>query len=265
MTHITSKQNVKIKEIRGLKQRKNRVASQLFIVEGIRHVGEAFEAQAKIESICYAPDLLKGEYANSLIQKILDTKTIEVLSTTPQVFESLSQKENPVGILAVVRQNHYVMSEFNPAQIPWGVALISPQDPGNLGTILRTADAVGVSGIFVIGHSVDITHPTVIRASMGAIFSMPIIKTTYDDFSDWSSRHNYQIYGASAKAAKIYNQIDYKKPSILFLGSEREGLSETHRGICEEIVKLPMEGSATSLNLSVAAGVLLYEMYNQFT
>jgi RNA methyltransferase, TrmH family len=257
---ISSKSNPKIKQIRALHQRKARQESRLFLVEGIRPVGEAVEAGAELESIVYAPDQLRSEYGRGLVVA-QERAGVPCYAVTAEVFESLAEKDNPVGILAVARQPERSLAELNPANFPWGVALVSPADPGNLGTILRTIDAVGASGLLLLENSADPYQPAVVRASMGTLFWYPVVQAAFAEFVTWARRNGYAIYGSSAHAAKDYHEIQaYPRPAILLLGSEREGLSPEQQAACDVSIRLPMKGRATSLNLAVAAGVLLYEM-----
>ncbi|MEN8242366.1 MAG: RNA methyltransferase [Chloroflexota bacterium] len=160
----------------------------------------------------------------------------------------------------MVRQNLTPLERLSPDNFSWGVAITSPQDPGNLGTILRTLDAAGADGLIVIEPAVDIFHPTAVRASMGTLFAKPVVYTSLDAFAAWQRTHQYQIYGTSAKGALDYTQEKYQRPAILMLGSERQGLSAEQSALCTSMLRLPMHGRATSLNLSVAAGVLLYHL-----
>jgi len=243
--------------------RKFRQESRLFLVEGIRQVGEAIQAEADVREIFFAPDLLDSEFASRLI-KAQSTTGVSCYPTTAEVFVSMADKENPQGILAVVRQSEYRLADLDPENFPWGVALVSPQDPGNLGAILRTVNAVGASGLLLLESSVDIYHPSVIRASMGTIFWHPVVLATFLDFVEWAQKHAYLILGTSAHADLDFRDIhDIPLPRILLLGSEREGLSEDQKRFCEWVVRIPMRGRATSLNLAVAAGVMLYHMQNR--
>lgn len=262
MIDILSRQNSKIKEIRSLRQRKQRKTKKLFLVEGIRHIGEAFDAKASFQYILYAPDLLRTDYAKELILKIED-RGIPTFSTNSDVFNSISDKENPQGLIAVLDQKLISLEEITSESHPWLVALVSPQDPGNLGTILRTIDAVGADGLIILESGVDIFHPSAVRASMGSLFWKPVIKASFEEFSTWSSQFSYQIYGTSAKGNTNFNEYKYEFPAILLFGSEREGLSAEQIKICDQLLKLPMAGSASSLNLSVSTGVFLYEMNAQ--
>jgi TrmH family RNA methyltransferase len=255
---ITSRNNPKIKQARALRQRKARDETGLYLIEGIRPVGEALEAGAPVESILYAPQLLESSFARQLVESQA-ALGIPCIPTSPQVFESLADKENPQGILAVARQRFFSLHELNPANFPWGVALVSPQDPGNVGTILRTIDAAGASGLLLLDAGVDPYHPASVRASMGALFWHPLVNAAFEDFVIWARGHGYHIFGISAKGDKDYRQLGaYPDPLILLMGSERAGLTQEQAAACEQLVRLPMHGRATSLNLAVAAGVLLY-------
>ncbi len=260
VAQITSRSNPKIKSIRALKHRKTRQKTGTYLVEGIHHVGEAVEAGAQIEAIYYAPDLLKSEYAFNLIEN-QTSSGVPCYPTSTDVFNSITAKENPQGILIVVRQLESKMEDLAPHNFPWGVALVSPQDPGNLGTILRTIDAVGASGLLLIDAGIDPYHPSAVRASMGAIFWYPVVKSSLTDFRSWVQEHNYHVYGTSASGDTDYLSVGrYELPCILLMGSERKGLSHEYTQLCEQVISLPMVARASSLNLGVAAGVLLYSM-----
>lgn len=271
MTLITSHSNPKIKQVRALRQRKTRQESGLFLVEGIRHVGEAVEAAEQrgrdearpgpqIESIFYAPDLLTSDFARSLVAEQA-ARGVACYPVTAEVFDSLADKENPQGILAVVREHSTRLEDLTAANFPWGVALVAPQDPGNIGTILRTIDAVGASGLLLLDSSADPYHPGAVRASMGAVFWYPLVSVRFEAFSAWARQHGYAVIGTSAHGSRDYREVDtYPIPRILLMGSEREGLSPEQTAACTDLLRLPMRGRATSLNLAVATGVMLYEM-----
>lgn len=257
---ITSRSNPNIKLARALRQRKQRQASGLFLVEGIHHVGEAVAANAPIEFLIYAPGLLKSEYAGELVRQ-QSQKGVPCYAVSQEVFTSLAEKENPQGILGVVRKRVVNLEGLNPANFPWAVTLVEAQDPGNVGSILRTIDAVGASGLILIGNSVDPFHPAAARASMGTLFWLPIAYASFEEFIRWANRHKYTVYGASSRGELDYRTEKYNLPLVLLLGSEREGLSPEQAASCQRVVRLPMRGRASSLNLSVAAGVLLYTIF----
>jgi TrmH family RNA methyltransferase len=257
---ISSRSNPKIKQVRALRERKARQAKGLFMVEGIRHVGEAVEAGATLEAIYYAPDLLDSEYARNLVGRQSEAG-VPCYPITAEVFNSLADKENPQGILAVARQPEIQLGDLTPENFPWAVVLITPQDPGNVGSILRTIDAVGASGILLLDGGVEAYHPAAVRASMGTLFWHPVASASFAEFAGWAKGYKYHIYGTSAHGSLDYDEVPaYATPRILLMGSERQGLTAEQAALCELVIRLPMRGRATSLNLAVAAGVMLYAM-----
>jgi TrmH family RNA methyltransferase len=256
---ITSRRNPKIKQARALKQRKHRDASGLFLVEGIRHVGGAVEAEAEIEGVYYAPDLLTSSFARDLIEQA-SARGVACYEVSAEVFDSLAEKENPQGILAIVQEPKAELTQLNPSRFSWGVAVVEPQDPGNVGTMMRTIDAVGADGLILMDNSVDPYHSTAVRASMGALFWQPIVRASFNEFAGWARQHGYHVYGTSAHGEQDYRAVSYRRPLVVLMGSEREGLTEEQAQVCEALVTMPMRGKVTSLNLAVATGIMLYEV-----
>jgi TrmH family RNA methyltransferase len=260
MDLIRSRSNSKVRSARTLRQRKLRDESGTFLAEGIHLVGAAVEAGVQIDSIFFAPDLLKSKYALDLIEESR-ANAVPCYPTTSDVFTSLASKEHPQGIVAVVHQSTQQLFDLNPETFSWGAACIAPQDPGNTGTILRTIDAVGASGIILLDGGVDAYHPTAVRASMGAIFRHPVVSTSFMDFAQWAEVNRYQVVGTSAHASLDYKEIThFTRPLILLLGEERQGLTSEQERICDVMVRLPMHGKVTSLNLAVAAGIMFYDI-----
>ena len=256
---ITSRTNPKIKQARALRQRKERDATGLFLVEGITHVAAAVEARATVEYICYAPDSLTSQFAQNLIEQVA-SRNIPVYPAATDVFESLSDKDNPTGLLAVARKPITNYQSLMTNHQSWHVALVSPQDPGNLGAILRTLDAVNASGLILLDGGADPYHPGAVRASMGALFYKPVVSTTFAEFQAWARQNGYGIVGTSAHASVDYRTAEYRRPLILLMGSEQKGLSPEQLRTCDQTIRLPMAGKVSSLNLAVAAGVILYEI-----
>jgi TrmH family RNA methyltransferase len=234
-------------------------------------VGEAATAAAAgrpvgIDMLLYAPDRLESDFAWQLVQE-QSQAGIPCYPVTTEVFGSISEKENPPGILAIVRLAQPPLDSLTPLNFPWGVALLAPQDPGNLGTILRTIDAVGASGLILVNDpqsgrfSCDPHHPAAVRASMGTLFWLPVVSVVFSRFAAWIGESGYHLYGTSAHGSVSYREAGvYPRPAVLLLGSEQEGLAPQHTAICERLVCLPMQGRASSLNLAVAAGIMLYAM-----
>lgn len=265
MKNLNSRSNPKIKQVRLLlTQRKERSASGLFVVEGIRHVGEAFASGAQVEYVCYAPDLLTSPFARQLVEE-QDARGVDCYALPADIFISLAEKDNPQGLLAVVRQPQLTLGQLTPGDFPWGVALVAPQDPGNIGSTLRTVDAVGASGLLLLDDpanhqfSADPYHPSAVRASMGALFWHPLVSASFESFTHWAKQHSYAIYGTSAHASQDYRQVErFDLPLILLMGSEREGLTPAQTEACDHMLRMPMKGRVTSLNLAIATGVMLY-------
>jgi len=250
---ISSTSNHLVKQVRALRQKKARRESGLFLVEGIHHVGEVIEAGWDVESVLYAPDTLTSSFAHDLISRF----THKPQPVTPQVMKSIADKDNPQGIIAVVRQKQMSISDLQKADN--AVAIVSAQDPGNVGTILRTMDAVGVDTLFLLEGGVELYHPTVVRASMGTLFWKNVIQASFDEFLSWARDGKCQLIGTSAHADISYHEHSPVAPWVLVLGNEQKGLSEKHLDACDIAVSLPMQGRVSSLNLSVAASVLLYQ------
>ena len=253
MDLITSLANPLVKHARALRQKKTRTETGLFLVEGIHHVGEAIEADWKIESVLYAPDLLTSSFARELISRL----KIPPQPVSVSVMESLADKENPQGIIALVHSRHTQLSEIK--TFSRAVALVSPQDPGNVGTILRTMDAVDADVLFLLEGGVELLHPSVIRASMGTLFWKPVVQSSFDEFIIWARKNDCQLIGTSAKADVDYHTLVPQLPWALVLGNEQKGLTHDQTAACDVTISLPMRGRVSSLNLSVETGVLLYQ------
>jgi TrmH family RNA methyltransferase len=259
---ITSLNNPTVKLIRSLRDRKARQESGLFYVEGIRLVGEAAQTGASIDTLIVSPELLTSSFALKLVEEQC-TRGVALCEVSAQVFEKIALKEGPQGIAALARPRYLPLEEvcFD-NRLCW-VALDEVADPGNLGTILRTCDAVGCGGVILLDHSTDPYDPAAIRGSMGAIFSQTVVRTTFDDFIHWKKYQRINLVGTSDKAEEDYQAGVYSQPLVLLMGSERQGLPPQHLALCNHLVSIPMVGRSDSLNLAVATAVVLYEVFNQ--
>ena len=255
---ISSPSNPLIKQARALRQKKARDESGLFLVEGILHVGEAQQAGWEFDALLYAPERLKSDFGRGLVDECA-AAGVRCQPVAEPAFQSFAEKENPQGIAALVRQKHRDRGEFFPSNFRFGAALVSPQDPGNIGTIFRTLDAVGADGLFLLDGGADPYHPSVVRASMGTMFWKPFAQCSFDEFLDWARPGGYRLIGTSAHGTRNYRDVRLDdRPAVLVFGSEQKGLAPAQSAACDELVALPMRGRATSLNLAVAAGILLY-------
>ncbi len=259
---ISSLSNTRIKYIRGLRNRQEREETGQFFIEGIRIVAEAVQMNIPIDQIVYAPALLKSTFALELIHT-QEAQGVPSLSVTPDVFKSLSLKEGPQGIGAVLQQRWETLSNVRLDKNHYWIALDAAQDPGNIGTILRTSDSAGGAGLILLGNCADPYDPGALRASMGAIFSQRLIKASFTDFAQWKQVHRYPVVGTSGAATTEYRTLHYPQPLVLLMGSERQGLSDEQQALCDITVKIPMVGRSDSLNLAVATGIVLYEIFYQ--
>lgn len=259
MQAITSRQNPKVKLARSLRERKFRKKEGLFLVEGIRHVGELLESDFSADFIFFDPEQLTSEYGNTLVQQA-EASGAQVFEVPQDIFGALADKASPQGILAIAQQKTTPIETLSAQNARWNLGLVTPQDPGNIGTALRTMDAVGANALILIEGGTDPWHPTSVRASMGALFWHPIVQTDFDSFTSWAQENDFSIYGTSAKGELDYQEQPYTQPAVLLMGSEREGLSPAQTAACTSLVRIPMGGRGSSLNLAVATGVMLYEM-----
>ncbi|MDO9349038.1 MAG: RNA methyltransferase [Anaerolineales bacterium] len=260
---ISSRSNTLVKQARALRQRKERQETGLFLIEGIHHVGEAAEAGWEIETLLYAPQLLTSDFAQGLVEE-QSQAGLRCQPLTADLFAWLADKENPQGILAIARQRHLTLGHLTAQNFSWGAAAVAPQDPGNVGSILRTIDAVGADGLFLLDGGVDPYHPSAVRASMGALFWKPVVQASFDDFVIWARKNGCHLVGSSSHTAADYRDVKRANvPTILVLGSEQKGLTPEQAASCDLVVSMPMRGRASSLNLAVAAGVLLYALMEE--
>jgi TrmH family RNA methyltransferase len=259
---ISSTSNPKIKLLRKLRERKIRQETGSFYIEGLRILAEATQLGAQVEYLVVAPELVDSAYGHELVAK-LKAKDVPVHEVTAQVFDSFALKEGPQGVAAVVRQRWETLKVVRPSRGDIWVALDSVQDPGNLGTILRTLDAAGGKGIILLDHTTDPYDPTAMRASMGAVFSQILVRASLDEFAAWKKAGNYAVVGTSGAAETDYHHIHYSSPLVLLMGSERQGLLPRHLELCDQLVRIPMVGRSDSLNLAIATALVLYEAFNQ--
>lgn len=261
MSSISSASNERIKLVRRLATTKGRRETGLFFVEGIRLVVEAVQVQANIEFLLTAPGLLTSELALDLLEQAR-ASGITCLELTDSLFRRIADKEGPAGIAAVVHQEVASLDEDFPSTLAY-IVLDQIQDPGNLGTILRTADAVGSHGIILLGNCTDSYHPNCVRASMGAIFTQRILHADIDSLAEWKQVKALTMTGVARSGGRDFQAHIYASPAVICLGSEQHGLSPDLKSLCDEIVFIPMAGRSDSLNLAVATSLILYEIFNQ--
>jgi len=260
---ITSLQNPNIKNAKALKLAKHRKKQHKFLVEGIRLVKEAMDCNALLETIFFCPNKLRSAIGLELV-KIAEAKEINCISTPLRVFKSMSERDNPQGIIAVVHQLEPSLENISLDKHTLIVVAHELQEPGNLGTIIRTADSAGASGIVVTGTSVDLFDPKAVRATMGSIFSIPVVRMKeINEFKRWAFQKNIKLIATSPNADRYYFDLEYKEPVAILLGNEARGLNASALDGTHKVVKIPMIGKADSLNVASAAAILIYEVVRQ--
>jgi len=266
VAEITSPQNPKIKAARALRLRKYRQRERRYLIEGVRIVEEALEQGAPLEALFYAPELLVSPKGRALVERCTH---LECWAVSPQAMAALSQRDESQGLAAVVRIVERETEEISLTEGLFVLVAYQLRDPGNLGAIIRTADAVGATGVFIVEPTVDLYDPQTVRATMGSLYALPIVRLREEAaLPRWCAQVRaqglpLQVIGSSAHGERLHYDLDYRGPLALLLGPEREGLSEAARALCDVIVRLPMVGRATSLNVAAAAAALAYEVVRQ--
>jgi len=213
--------------------------------------------------LLFCPDKLRSAIAFEIIET-LEKREIECISVPERVFNSISEKENPQGIIAILERVNLTLDSIRHNNRTLLVVVHELRDPGNLGTIIRTADSAGASGVIVTGISVDLFDPKVIRATMGSIFSLPVVQIKeIRELKNWLSQNNIKTIATSPGAKSYYFDLEYNQPVAIILGNEAEGLDAEAIESADEVVKIPMFGKADSLNVSSAAAIMIYEVVRQ--
>lgn len=258
--HITSLANDRVKAIRALEMRKERKENGLFVAEGASILMTAREHGFKPETLVYQAGRELGEVARLLVDEALAAGA-EVLEVSQAVLEKIAAKDNPQSLIGVFRQRWAEPPDAAKVadEAVW-VVLEEVRDPGNLGTIVRTVDAVGAKGVILVGNSTDPFARECIRATMGSIFAVPIVRLDRPAFLAWRAGWKGDVIGTSLEATEDFRAVDYRRPTLLVMGSEGPGLSESLTRSCTRLVRIPMAGKLDSLNLAVATALTLYEI-----
>ncbi len=256
--HITSPSNPKVKLITSLFIRKFRKETGLFVAEGLRSVIEGLECGIVPEQLIYSDEADVGDELQRAIEETSARGGL-CLKVGEAVLEKLSRKENPQMVMGVFKQKFGKLSDIKPEKSKCWVALEEVRDPGNLGTIIRTIDGVGASGVILIGQCCDPFSVESIRATMGSVFSIPVIPCTREEFLDLTVTWPGSVIATALNDKTVdFREADYKKPLILVMGNEQAGITDKLQSAVHQTVKLPMNGRADSLNLAIATGIMLY-------
>jgi TrmH family RNA methyltransferase len=257
---ITGFSNPLVKRVRSLREKKHRKREGLFLAEGLRILTEAREEGVLPEMLFHAGS--PHPLALDLIAA-MEAAGGDVIETTPDILSKISGKDNPQALVGVYRDRLTPLAEIDRASAGIWIVAQSLRDPGNLGTILRTGDAVGAGGLILIDDCVDPFSVEAVRASMGALFTQRISSARWEEFLPWLRQGPGQLVGTSLKASHDYQQAEYVAPTFLLVGNEAQGLPQAYEAECDLLVKMPMMGKADSLNVAVATAVMAYEVLNQ--
>ena len=259
---ITSAANPLIKRVRLLGERRHRRREGAFVVQGAQPVWQAVEAGADIEVLIAAPDLLREPAARMVAEQ--ETRGVRVAMLSGPLFARIADRDGPAGLAAIVRGRTRGLGELAVRRDSVFVALHEIANPGNLGTIIRTADAAGAAGVILVGQSTDPFDPAAVKASMGALFSVPVaVESSADTFLDWCRQHGVTVAVTSAAGSGSLWDADIPRPVAIMMGGEGPGLPEDLLAAGDLRLRIPMTGTAESLNLAVATGILLYEAWRQ--
>lgn len=257
MKVISSAANPLVKDIKSLSLKKNRTTQNLFYAEGLQVLGMARDCGWVPEVLLLTDEGAKHKVAKAVLA---DLPADRMFLTTPQILSRISARDNPPPALATYRQRWTKLETVKPGMGDLWVVLEGIKDPGNLGTIIRTADAAGARGVILVGDTCDPYSVEAVRASMGSVFALPLVETKSAALLTWLKDQKAQVVGTALQTDKDWRGVAYKTPLVLCMGNEQSGLSEPLRAACTDLVKLPMRGTAESLNLAVCTGIMLYEI-----
>jgi TrmH family RNA methyltransferase len=259
---LTSKDNSAVKDLRSLADPKHRKKAQAFLIEGVKMVEEALRDNAGVKTIVASPDLVRHHGKGVL--RLAEDNGVEVLWISERLMDAVAESKTPQPVMAVVAMKTHSEDELFVS--PQGLIVVAHelQDPGNLGTIIRTAEAVNASGVVTTSQTVDPYNPKAVRASMGSILRVPIVHVgSLPDFIKQCRQKGYRAFATTLTATKIHLEADFTKPSILILGQEGAGLPQDIIDDIDVTLRIPMTGAVESLNVAVAAAVILYEAMRQ--
>jgi len=261
MEIIQSTQNSRIKNIqRLLIKSKERKEQNLFIIEGLRELCLAFKSSYSLDTVFICPELLSGIDSHELQTKLISDHWIEV---SPTVFRKIAYREHPDGIIALAVPKSHALHDLKLTNHPFIIVLEAVEKPGNLGAILRTADAAKADAVIVCDPLTDVYNPNVIRSSLGCVFTVPLATATQFDTFSFLKKQGIQIFAAELHADREYQDTDFTKACAIIMGTEAAGLTDFWINRADERIKIPMRGKIDSLNVSVSTAVLTFEAMRQ--
>ena len=254
---VTAFSNATVKLLRSLRDKKARREEGLFLAEGLRILTEARDSGLLPEIVAFSPEGARHPLAAEIIAAT-EANGGDAIETTPDILSKMSGKDNPQMLLGAYRQPDTSLQRVDRTKAPLWIVAQSLRDPGNIGTILRTGDAVGAGGLIMIDESADPFSVEAVRASMGALFTQDIATARWADFIAWLRSGDGQLVGTSLKATHDYLEAEYRQPCFLLIGNEQQGLPAGYEAECDLLVKIPMAGRADSLNAAMATAVMAF-------
>jgi len=254
---VTAFSNSTVKLLRSLRDKKARRAEGLFLAEGLRILTEARDSGRLPEIVAFSAEGAKHSLAAEIIAAT-EAAGGDAVETTPDILSKMSGKDNPQMLLGAYRQPATSIARIDRSKAPLWIVAQALRDPGNIGTILRTGDAVGAGGLILIDDCADPYSVEAVRASMGAIFTQAVAAVRWPEFVSWLRSGEGQLAGTRLKATHDYLEADYRKPCFLLIGNEQQGLPSDYEAECDLLVKIPMAGGADSLNAAMAAAVMAF-------
>ncbi|MBL8769906.1 MAG: RNA methyltransferase [Phenylobacterium sp.] len=254
---ITSLSNETVKRVRALHMRKERDETGLFVAEGLKNVIEGIDTGHAPKILMHGADAAGHPMMRKAVQATLAARG-EVIEVTHDILAKVSRRENPQAVVGVFPQAFTPLADVTPGTAACVVALHRVRDPGNLGTIVRTADAAGCGAVVLVGECCDPYSVEAVRATMGSIFAVPLAKASEAEFAAWRKDWGGSVVGTLLSATVTHADASYRKPAMVLMGNEQQGLPPDMAALCDVNVKIPMRGRADSLNLSVATGIMIY-------
>ena len=254
---VTAFSNATVKRLRSLRDKKARRNEGMFLAVGLRIIAEARDSGRLPEIVAFSPEGAKHRLAAEIIAAT-EAAGGEAIETTPDILSKMSGKDNPQVLLGAYRQPDTALERIDRSAAPVWIAVQALRDPGNIGTILRTGDAVGAGGLILIDDCADPFSVEAVRASMGAVFTQQIATARWPEFVPWLRSGNGQLVGTSLNTTNDYLDAAYEQPCFLLIGNEQQGLPDAYEAECDLLVKIPMAGRADSLNAAVAAAVMAF-------
>lgn len=259
---VSNSRDPRFLALRSLQTESGRFRTGNYLIEGIRHLARAVEQESPIQELFFDPSILANPFGQKLVRRLRQSG-VPGIRLAPELYRQLTLANEPQGVGAVLRQRWTQLDALKPARDSLWLAVESVDLPGNLGTILRTAEAAGVAGVFLLGEQTDPWDPACVRASMGSLFALRLMRCTAKELAVWARSLQVTMLGSSPQGLLDFKAIRCRWPSVLLIGSERRGLSDELMEAADWTVRISMHGSCDSINAAVAAGALLFEMAGQ--